>query len=60
MRVFTSLLFGIILAAGPAVVSSRAQTPTGQAPTTETGKAKKHSKAKHAKPKKNKKEKPSS
>jgi hypothetical protein len=55
MRVFTSLLFGIILAAGPAVVSSRAQTP-GSEPTPKT---KKH-KAKHAKTKKPKKEKTSS
>jgi hypothetical protein len=48
MRVFTSLLFGIILAAGPAVVSSRAQTPA-PAPT---GKTKKHKAKKAKKPKK--------
>ena len=59
MRVFTTLFLGIILAAGPAVVSSHAQTPAGQTPPAETGKGKKH-KTKHVKPKKNKKEKTSS
>jgi hypothetical protein len=58
MRVFSTLLFGIILAAGPAVVSSHAQT--GQTPG-EAGKTTKKSKAKHHKEKKHKsKEKTSS
>jgi hypothetical protein len=57
MRVFT-LLFGIILAAGPAVVGSQAQTPAPSGETNkETGKSKHKNKAKHNKTKKPKKEK---
>ena len=46
MKLFTTLFVGIILAAGPAVLSSQAQTAAGQAPAEPTGKAAKHSKNK--------------
>jgi hypothetical protein len=54
MRVFTTLFLGIILAAGPAVVTSMAHQAGGESPT---GKTTKNKKAKHAKTKKPKKEK---
>jgi hypothetical protein len=48
MKLFTALVIGLLLAAGPAVFSLKAQT-AGQTPTESTGKPAKHSKnkAKH-------------
>jgi hypothetical protein len=54
MRVFTTLFLGIILAAGPAVVTSMAHGQAGG--ETPTGKTTKNKKAKHNKTKKPKKE----